>query len=66
MGAKKVPSLHGVRKCADRIKNLVGNPTTKYESAAGNIFYLNDVGKSVGKVGLSLFDQAIFILNRPS
>ena len=50
MGAKKVPSLYALKKVADQLKELVGNPTTKYESAAGNIFYLNDVGKAVAKV----------------
>ena len=57
IGGKNVPTLYALKKCADKLKHTVGNPTTKYESAAGNIFYLNDVGESVAKVGTLLLSR---------
>ncbi|KAL6300162.1 hypothetical protein BKA93DRAFT_692189, partial [Sparassis latifolia] len=49
LGAHDVPSAGAVKKCQERIKNLVGNPTEKVESSSGTIFYINDVGKAIAK-----------------
>lgn len=50
LGAKNVPSIYQLEKTAERIRKLVGDPTTKVTSQTGNIFFINDVGKAIAKV----------------
>ncbi len=50
MGSENVPSLWSMKKCQDRIRKLVGDPTERVVSKSGTIFYLNDVGKAIAKV----------------
>lgn len=50
MRALDVPTLSGLKGVRQRIEQLVGDATEKVTSAAGNIFYLNDVGKAIAKV----------------
>ena len=48
--APDVPTLSGLKSVRQQIGKLVGNVTEKVASTAGNIFYLNDVGKAIAKV----------------
>ena len=48
--APDVPTLSGLKTVRQRIGKLVEDVTEKVTSAAGNIFYLNDVGKAIAKV----------------
>lgn len=50
LGAREVPSLGGLKRCRKAIGDLLGNPTKKFTSASGNIFYLNDIGKAIARV----------------
>ncbi|KAF8346814.1 hypothetical protein F5887DRAFT_834375, partial [Amanita rubescens] len=49
LGARNVPSIYQLEKAAERIRKLVGDPTTKVTSPTGNIFFINDVGKAIAK-----------------
>ncbi|KAG8927112.1 hypothetical protein FRC02_008455 [Tulasnella sp. 418] len=49
LGAKDVPDLRQLERCHERIKKSVGDPTTKYNSTTGDVFYLNDIGKAIAK-----------------
>ena len=50
LGAKNVPSIYQLEKTTDRIRKLVGNPTTKVTSPTGNVFFINDIGKAIAQV----------------
>lgn len=50
MGAHDVPTLYSIQKVMDNICAAVGNPSQKVTSAAGNVFYINDVAKAIAKV----------------
>ncbi|KAI0345233.1 hypothetical protein BDW22DRAFT_1470253, partial [Trametopsis cervina] len=47
--AKDVPSLYALTKGQESVKKLVGNPTQKFTSKSGNIFYINDIGHAIAK-----------------
>ncbi|EGO30673.1 hypothetical protein SERLADRAFT_404741 [Serpula lacrymans var. lacrymans S7.9] len=47
--AHNVPTLYALKKCQDKICNLVCNPTKKKTTNSGNIFYPNLVGKAIAK-----------------
>ncbi|KAI0747726.1 hypothetical protein C8Q80DRAFT_1120402 [Daedaleopsis nitida] len=40
---------YSLKKIADRIRDLVGDPTRKVVSLSGNVFYINDVSSAIGK-----------------
>ncbi|EIW74161.1 hypothetical protein CONPUDRAFT_170321, partial [Coniophora puteana RWD-64-598 SS2] len=48
LGAK-VPSQWALSKFQDELQDEVGDPTQKYESSRGHVFYLNSVGESIAK-----------------
>ena len=48
--APDVPTLSALKRCQTRILDLVGNPTEKITSLAGNVFHINDIGKAIAKV----------------
>ena len=63
--APDVPTLSGLKSVRQRIEGLVGDVTEKVTSAAGNIFYLNDVGKAIAKV-YTIFIKPFEVLYSPS
>lgn len=63
MHARDVPTLGGLKKCRQEIKDLVGNSTRKVTSPSGNIFYLNDIGNAIAKVCRLNFYFCILNLN---
>jgi len=46
-----VPSYDHLRKCQRQLLRRLGEPTKRHVSIGGNIWYLNDIGLSVAKVG---------------
>ena len=50
--APDVPTLGALKRCQNRILELVGNPMEKVTSHAGNVFHINDIGKAIAKVRL--------------
>ncbi|KEP52926.1 hypothetical protein V565_037680, partial [Rhizoctonia solani 123E] len=49
LGAPYVPTLHAYKEFQQVMKKEMGNPTYKFTSSFGNIFYLNDIGESLSK-----------------
>jgi hypothetical protein len=49
-GGVDVPALSALRKFQNSLNQKVGNPTSRYVSSLGNIFYLNEIGQSLAKV----------------
>ncbi|KAG2346414.1 hypothetical protein BDR05DRAFT_878375 [Suillus weaverae] len=49
LGARDVPSLGAIKKSQKYLDSLVGDPTKKVTARSGNIFYINDVAKSIAK-----------------
>ena len=50
MGMKDVPSLYSIKKWQEKIEKNVGHPIEKVTSLAGNVFYINDIGKAIAMV----------------
>jgi hypothetical protein len=50
LGARDVPSLGAIKKSQKYLDSLVGDPTEKVTARSGNVFYINDVAKSIAKV----------------
>ena len=63
--APDVPTLSGLKTVQQQIGKLVGDVTEKVPSAAGNIFYLNDVEKAIAKV-CTIFIEPFEVLYSPS
>ena len=63
--APDVPTLSGLKSVRQRIEGLVGDVTEKVTSVAGNIFYLNNVGKAIAKV-YTIFIKPFEVLYSPS
>lgn len=61
LGARNVPSIYQLEKMAERIRKLVGDPTTKVTSPTGNIFFINDIGKAIAKVCVNQWPQVACI-----
>lgn len=51
LGVADLPSLHSLKTAQDEIEKCVGHPTNQVESINGNVFYINDIGMAIGKVG---------------
>ncbi|KAG1736269.1 hypothetical protein EDD22DRAFT_745936, partial [Suillus occidentalis] len=49
LGARDVPSLGAIKKSQKYLDSLVGDPTEKVTAHSGNVFYINDVAKSIAK-----------------
>ncbi|KDN46955.1 hypothetical protein RSAG8_04032, partial [Rhizoctonia solani AG-8 WAC10335] len=49
LGAPYVPSLHAYKEFERLMKKEMGDPTRKFTSSFGNIFYFNDIGESLAK-----------------
>ncbi|KAG1728357.1 hypothetical protein EDD22DRAFT_742551, partial [Suillus occidentalis] len=49
LGAANVPSLGAMKKCHNYLDELVGNPTQKMTSRAGDVFYINNVAEAIAK-----------------
>ncbi|KAG2143512.1 uncharacterized protein EDB93DRAFT_1241410 [Suillus bovinus] len=49
LGATNVPSLGVMKKCHNYLDELVGNPTQKMTSCAGDVFYINNVAEAIAK-----------------
>lgn len=50
LGAEGVPVHSKLRSMQQDVLAEVGNPTTRYETSQGRIFYLNEIGDSIAKV----------------
>ena len=55
---KNVPSLYSIKKWQEKIEKNVGHPIEKITSLAGNVFYMNDIGKAIAKVCEMIWSQA--------
>lgn len=53
LGAANVPSLGAMKKCHNYLDELVGSPTQKMTSRAGDVFYINNVAEAIAKVRLA-------------
>ncbi|KAG1866336.1 hypothetical protein C8R48DRAFT_672094 [Suillus tomentosus] len=49
LGARDVPSLGAIKKSQKYLDSLVSDPTEKVTARSGNVFYINDVVKSIAK-----------------
>ncbi|KAF8656148.1 hypothetical protein AX14_008084, partial [Amanita brunnescens Koide BX004] len=49
LGAQGVPTLRGLQKAQEYVRNLLGNPTKEVTAYSGNIFHINDVGAAIAK-----------------
>ncbi|CAE6529793.1 unnamed protein product [Rhizoctonia solani] len=49
-GMERVPSLYSLDKCAQIIKECAGNPTRKFISSCGNVYYMNSVSSALQQV----------------
>ncbi|EGO18833.1 hypothetical protein SERLADRAFT_443800 [Serpula lacrymans var. lacrymans S7.9] len=49
LNAQNVPTLHVLAQSQKKICSMVGNPTEKFVSNSGNIFYCNSIGKAIAK-----------------
>ncbi|KAG2145797.1 hypothetical protein DEU56DRAFT_708851, partial [Suillus clintonianus] len=49
LGARDVPSLGAIKKSHKYLDALVGDPTEKVTACSGNVFFINDVAKSIAK-----------------
>ncbi|KAG2352045.1 hypothetical protein BDR07DRAFT_1180577, partial [Suillus spraguei] len=49
LGAVNVPSVGMMKKCHSYLHELVGNPTQKMTSCAGDIFYINNITEAIAK-----------------
>ena len=45
-----VPSLHAIKKCQSEVRKEVGEPTEKFVSPLGNVFYFNSIAHAITKV----------------
>jgi len=52
LGAQGIPTLRGLQKAQEYVRNLLGNPTKEVSAFSGNIFHINDVGAAIAKVGI--------------
>ncbi|KAG1819588.1 uncharacterized protein BJ212DRAFT_1208937, partial [Suillus subaureus] len=50
LGAANVPSIGVMKKCHNYLDELVGNPTQKMTSHAGDVFYINNITEAITKV----------------
>ena len=57
LGASNVPVLSTLVHQQRKIEMRVGHPTEKVTSPFGNVFYFNDVGKAIARVGLVLHNE---------
>ncbi|KAG8719108.1 hypothetical protein FRC11_003422 [Ceratobasidium sp. 423] len=48
-GGKDVPTLSALKNTWKQMLELTGNPTTRYESDTGHIFYVNEVTSALAK-----------------
>src|ERR1700733_1184619 len=49
-GISNVPSYKSFRKMQNKLYNLCGSVPKPYTSSIGNLFYVNDIRESVGRV----------------
>ena len=59
LGAPNVPVLNTLERQQQKIEMRVGHPTEKVTSPFGNVFYFNDIGKAIARVGLVSHNKAI-------
>lgn len=64
LGVKNVPSAYAIKKCQEQIHKLIGDPTDKFVSNSGTVFYMNDVGKAIAKVCVSHIYSVILTMHR--
>jgi len=57
IGMKDVPSLYSIKKWQEKIEKNVGHPTEKVTSLAGNVFYMNNIGKAIAMVSEMIWNQ---------
>ena len=50
-GAHDVPSFYHLRKVQDSLRATGSVPTRRFQSVLGNVFYMNDISRLIGKVG---------------
>lgn len=49
-GVRDTPSFASLRKIQSHMRDKCGIPTHRYESAQGNIYFMNDIQKIIAKV----------------
>ena len=49
-GVRDVPSVASLREMQSRLRAESGIPTHRYESAQGNVYFMNDVREMIARV----------------
>lgn len=57
-----VPSYDRLRNCQAALKEATGDPTTRQESGRGNVWYLNEIGDAIAKVGHDIYTFGLEVL----
>jgi len=55
LGARDVPKLSTLENIQKELNTVIGDPTTQKKSRLGNIFYINEIGSGIAKVGPAIF-----------
>jgi hypothetical protein len=49
-GGRDIPSYKALRKAQAKMRNILGNPTTRKVSSLGNVFYMNCITGGLAQV----------------
>ncbi|KAG8938357.1 hypothetical protein FRC03_007328 [Tulasnella sp. 419] len=47
--AKNIPTLSSLERCQKSIRTMIGNPTQRYQSTMGDLFYLSEISEAIAK-----------------